>query len=149
MPGVKADLRLREFPDRTFTATLVRTARAIDPATRTLLTEFEVPNPDGALLPGAYAEVSIKLPTPASTLLLPVNTLLFRGEGMRVAVVAAGRRIVLKPVVIGRDYGTQVEILSGLGPDDTVVINPPDSLADGQEVRTVQHTRALGGGGSR
>jgi RND family efflux transporter MFP subunit len=133
-PGLAAELALGEFPGRLFPATLVRTAQSIDQATRTLLVEFEVPNPAGELLPGAYAEVRFKLPTPASTLILPVNTLLFRGEGARVALVR-GNHAVLTLITIGRDYGTEVEVLSGLDADAKIIVSPPDSLVDGQEVR--------------
>jgi len=149
-PGLAADLALAEFPGRLFPASLVRTAQSIDQATRTLLVEFEVPNPAGELLPGAYAEVRFKLPTPTSTLILPVNTLLFRGEGVRVALVR-GNHAVLTPITIGRDYGTEVEVLSGVEADAKVIVSPPDSLVDGQEVRVQRQVpnEAPKPGGSR
>ena len=136
-PGLDVDLTLTEFPGRTFTARLVRTSGTIDPASRTLLTEFEVANPKGELLPGAYAQVHLKLRTATVNLVLPVNTLMFRAEGLRVAVVREGDRVSLVPVTLGRDFGTEAEIATGLAGDERVVASPPDSLADGRVVRVV------------
>jgi len=135
--GMTADLSLAEFPGRKFQGTLVRTAEAINMTTRTLLIEIEVPNPTGTLLTGSYAEVHLKIPTQDSTLLLPVNTLIFRSQGLHVGVVKAGK-VVLTPVTAGHDFGNQIEIVSGLKPDDQVIINPPDSIVHGQEVQIVQ-----------
>src|SRR5712664_478204 len=137
--GMTADLSLAEFPDRKFQGKLVRTASAINVTTRTLLVEIEVDNFSGTLLTGSYAEVHLKIPTQASTLLLPVNALLFRTEGLRVGVVKDGK-VVLTAVTPGRDFGNQIEIVSGLKPDDQVIINPPDSLVSGQQVQIVQAT---------
>ena len=137
--GMTADLNLTEFPGRKFQGKLVRTAEAINMTTRTLLIEIEVDNPTGTLLTGSYAEVHLKVPTQASTLLLPVNTLLFRSEGLRVGVVKDGK-VVLSAVTPGRDFGNQIEVVSGLQPDDQVIINPPDSLVSGQQVQIVQAT---------
>jgi RND family efflux transporter MFP subunit len=137
--GMTADLSLAEFPGRTFQGKLVRTAEAINMTTRTLLIEIEVDNPTGTLLTGSYAEVHLKVATHASTLLLPVNTLLFRSEGLRAGVVKDGK-VVLTAVAPGRDFGNQIEIVSGLKPDDQVIINPPDSLVSGQQVQIVQAT---------
>jgi RND family efflux transporter MFP subunit len=137
--GMTADLSLAEFPGRTFRGKLVRTADAITVATRTLLVEIDVDNPTGTLLTGSYAEVHLAVPAPSSTLLLPVNTLLFRSEGLRVGVVKDGK-VTLTPVTPGHDFGNQIEIVSGLKPDDQVVINPPDSLITGQQVQIVQTT---------
>jgi len=137
-PGLTADLTLAEFPGRRFQGKLVRTASAIDTNTRTLLVEIDVDNPTGTLLSGAYAEVHLKLPGANSSLILPVNTLLFRSEGLRVATVPDGQHAELKPVTLGRDFGSEVEVVSGLNGDETVIINPPDSLISGQAVRIVQ-----------
>lgn len=137
--GMTADLSLAEFPGRKFQGNLVRTAQAINMTTRTLLVEIDVDNPTGTLLTGSYAEVHLKVPTKASTLLLPVNTLLFRTEGLRVGVVKDGK-VVLAEVTPGHDFGNQVEIVSGLKPDDKVIINPPDSIVSGQRVQIVQAT---------
>jgi RND family efflux transporter MFP subunit len=135
--GMVADLSLTEFPARKFQGKLVRTAEAINMTTRTLLIEIEVDNPTGTLLTGSYAEVHLKVATQAATLLLPVNTLLFRSEGLRAGVVKDGK-VVLTAVSPGRDFGNQIEIVSGLKPDDQVIVNPPDSLVSGQQVQIVQ-----------
>jgi RND family efflux transporter MFP subunit len=137
--GMTADLVLAEFPGRKFQGKLVRTAQAINMTTRTLLVEVDVDNPTGTLLTGSYAEVHLKVPTKTSTLLLPVNTLLFRSEGLRVGVVKDGK-VVLSEVTPGHDFGDQIEIVSGLKPDDQVIINPPDSIVSGQQVQIVQAT---------
>jgi len=137
--GMTADLSLAEFPGRTFRGTLVRSADAITVTTRTLLVEIDVDNPTGTLLTGSYAEVHLAVPAQSSTLLLPVNTLLFRSEGLRVGVVKDGK-VALTAVTPGHDFGNQIEIVVGLKPDDQVVVNPPDSLITGQQVQIVQAT---------
>jgi RND family efflux transporter MFP subunit len=137
--GMTADLSLAEFPDRKFQGKVVRTADAINLTTRTLLIEIDVDNPTGTLLTGSYAEVHLAVPTSNSTFLLPVNTLLFRTEGLRVGVVKDGK-VVLTTVTPGHDFGDQIEIASGLKADDQVIINPPDSIVSGQEVQVVQAT---------
>jgi multidrug efflux pump subunit AcrA (membrane-fusion protein) len=134
-----ADLSLAEFPGRRFHGKLVRTADAITVTTRTLLIEIDVDNPTGTLLTGSYAEVHLAVPTQASTFLLPVNTLLFRSEGLRVGIVKDGK-VALTAVTPGHDFGNQIEIISGLKPDDQVIVNPPDSIITGQQVQIVQAT---------
>jgi len=138
VPGVTADLVLSEFPGRRFTGKLVRTSEAIDPATRTLLTEVDVDNRSGALLPGAYAAVHLKLPSAAPSLILPVNALLFRSEGLQVGVVSPEGRVELVSVILGKDYGTEVEVVSGISESDRVIVNPPDSLTSGVTVRVAE-----------
>jgi RND family efflux transporter MFP subunit len=145
-PGQEADLVLPEFPGRVFPGTLVRTAQAIDQNTRTLLVEIRVDNPTGTLFSGAYAEVHLKLPNATSAFILPVNTLLFRAEGLRVAAVNNGRA-ELRPVTLGHDFGSEVEVLAGLNGDDTIIANPPDSLVSGEEVRIAKP--AAGSGDSK
>jgi RND family efflux transporter MFP subunit len=135
--GMTADLSLAEFPGRRFRGKLVRTADAITVTTRTLLVEIDVDNPTGTLLTGSYAEVHLGVPAETSTLLLPVNTLLFRSEGLRVGIVKDGK-VALTAVTPGHDFGNQIEIVSGLKPDDQVIINPPDSIITGQQVQIVQ-----------
>jgi hypothetical protein len=103
------------------------------------LIEIDVDNPTGTLLTGSYAEVHLKVPTAHSTFLLPVNTLLFRTEGLRVGVVRDGK-VLLTAVTPGHDFGDQIEIVSGLNPNDQIIINPPDSVVSGQEVQIVQAT---------
>ena len=137
--GMTADLSLAEFPDRKFQGKLVRTADAINVTTRTLLIEIDVKNPSGTLLTGSYAEVHLAVPTQASTFLVPVNTLIFRSEGLRVGVVKDGQ-VVLTTVTPGHDFGNQIEIVSGLKSDDQIIINPPDSIVHGQEIQIVQAT---------
>jgi RND family efflux transporter MFP subunit len=137
--GMTADLTLAEFPGRKFQGKLVRTADAINMTTRTLLIEIDVANPTGTLLTGSYAEVHLAVPTLVSTFLLPVNTLIFRSEGLQVGVVRDGK-VALTAVTPGHDFGNQIEIVSGLKPDDKVIINPPDSIVTGQQVQIVQAT---------
>ena len=137
--GMTADLSLAEFPGRKFQGTLVRTAEAINATTRTLLIEISVDNPSGTLLTGSYAEVHLKIPTQASTLLLPVNSLIFRSDGLRVGVVKDGK-VALTTVTPGHDFGSQIEIVSGLNPTDQIIVNPPDSIVSGQQVQVVQAT---------
>jgi RND family efflux transporter MFP subunit len=136
-PGLTADLTLAEFPGKRFQGKLVRTAEAIDPASRTLLVEIDVVNPTGALLTGSYAEVHLRLPAGASSYIVPVNTLLFRKEGLRLAVVSDGKA-VLTPVTPGHDFGDRMEIIGGLKGDESIVVNPPDSIISGQPVRITQ-----------
>lgn len=141
-PGLRAALTVPEFPGQKFEGTLVRTADAIDPSTRTLLVEIDVNNPTGRLLSGAYAEVHFHLPAPSRSFILPVNALLFRAEGLRVAVVDRGHA-ELRPVTIGHDFGSEVEIVAGLNGKEAIVVNPPDSLVSGEAVRVIQES---GGG---
>jgi RND family efflux transporter MFP subunit len=137
--GMTADLSLAEFPDRKFKGKVVRTADDINLTTRTLLIEIDVENPTGTVLTGSYAEVHLAVPTQTSTFLVPVNTLLFRTEGLRVGIAKDGK-VVLTAVTPGHDFGNQIEIVSGLKSDDQVIVNPPDSIVSGQEVQIVQAT---------
>jgi RND family efflux transporter MFP subunit len=147
-PGLTGDLILSEFPGKRFTGKLVRTADAIDPATRTLLVEIDVDNPTGNLLSGAYAEVHLKLASAQGAYVLPVNTLLFRSEGLRVAAVGPGQRTQLKQITMGRDFGSEVEVIAGLSGDESIIVDPPDSLVDGQAVRVAQQGQPSAGGQS-
>jgi RND family efflux transporter MFP subunit len=137
--GMTADLSLAEFPGRKFQGNLVRTAEAINLTTRTLLIEIDIANPSGTLLTGSYAEVHLALPTQASTFLIPVNTLLFRTEGLRVGVVKDGK-VVLATITPGHDFGNEIETVAGLKANDQVILNPPDSIVAGQAVQIVQAT---------
>jgi len=136
-PGNPADLTLAEFPGRHFTGKIVRTAEAIDPTSRTLLTEVDVDNPNGELLPGAFVSMHLKLASKIAPVVLPVNALLFRAEGLRVGVVRDGKA-VLVPIVMGRDFGNQVEVVSGITAQDAVILNPSDSLTSGMQVRVAE-----------
>jgi RND family efflux transporter MFP subunit len=135
--GLKACLDLSEFPGRKFCGQVARTADAVDPGTRTLLTEVDVPNPQGTLLQGEYAQVDFDAKLNGKRLTLPINALLFRPEGTMAAVLSSDSHIVLKKLTIGRDFGNSVEVLDGLSPDDSVVVNPPDSLEQGEKVALV------------
>ncbi len=132
--GMPAYITLQEIPGQKFRGTVARTADAIDPATRTLLTEVDVPNKDGRLLRGSFGEVHFTPKIDVAKITVPVNAMLFRQEGPRLAVVGADNKIQLRPITIGRDYGTTLEILGGVSLDDRVVINPADSLENGQKV---------------
>jgi RND family efflux transporter MFP subunit len=134
-PGLEAELRFSEHPNRTFSAKTVRTSNALDPALRTLQVELQLDNARGDIFPGAYAEVHFKLPASAATLRLPANTVLFRSAGLQVATLDGQQRVKLKSIVQGRDFGSSIEVLSGLAPHETVVVNPPDSITDGAQVR--------------
>jgi RND family efflux transporter MFP subunit len=135
VPGVQSYLTMPQFPGRRFPGKLVRTSEAIDQSSRTLLAEVDVANATGEILPGAYAEVHLKLPSAASTVTIPVTSLIFRSEGLRVGVVRNGHAVMV-PIILGRDFGTEVEVVSGLDGSEKVITNPPDSLVDGQEVRS-------------
>jgi RND family efflux transporter MFP subunit len=132
--GASATITLDEFPNRTFHGKVARTSNSIDLASRTLNTEVDVDNPTGELLPGAYIQVHLKLPGKTHGVTIPSNTLLFRSEGLRVALARNGSA-QLVPITIGRDYGATVEVVSGLTPTDAVIVNPRDSLVSGAPVR--------------
>jgi len=137
VPGVTATLTLAEMPGRTFNGKIVRTAKAIDLTSRTLLVEVDVDNRKGELYPGAYAQVHFKLNTSHPAMIVPVATLMFRSEGLRVAIVE-NNKAKLVPITIGRDDGRTVEVVEGLNPSDEVIQTPPDSLIDGETVQVVQ-----------
>ncbi len=139
--GGTAELTLDEFPGQTFEGVIARNASAIDPASRTLNVEVDVPNPTGKLLPGAYAMVHFKVPAAAANLTIPSNTLLFRAQGMQVAIIRDGKA-QLVPVKISQDHGATVEIASGLSPQDALILDPSDSLQNGQPVKVVKDAGA-------
>ena len=134
-PGLEAELKFSEQSGKSYTARVVRTSNALDPGLRTLQVELQIDNPQRELFPGAYAEVHFKLASSARSLRLPANTVLFRAPGLQVATVDAERRIQLRSIVEGRDFGNTIEVLSGLDDDADVVINPPDSIISGLPVR--------------
>jgi RND family efflux transporter MFP subunit len=133
-PGLTADLTLGEYPGRRFQGMLVRTSNSIDLTSRTLLVEVDVNNSSGELLPGAYTEVHLKLPRDVPTMILPVSALIFRAQGLQVATVDSNNKTKLASISLGRDFGSEVEVLSGLNADDTVIVNPQDSVIDGEQV---------------
>lgn len=140
--GLSAELHFPEHPSRTFPAKLVSTSSAIHEDSRTLTVELQMDNKDGEILPGTYAEVHFALPTKANILRLPSSALLFRKNGMEVATVSADNKVVLKPITIGRDLGTSVEVIAGLESTDRVIDAPSDSLADGDKVSVLQRVAA-------
>ena len=137
-PGQTAQLTFQEMAGRNFTATVTRTAGAVDPASRTLQVELQVPNPKGEILAGSYAQVRFNETTNASGLTLSDNTLIFRAQGMQAAIVNSNNLVELHSIKLGRDFGNTVEVLSGLAASDRVILNPPDSIADGMAVSVSQ-----------
>ena len=133
-PGLVAGLELTQFPGRKFQGKVVRTAESIDLSSRTLLTEVDVPNKSGELLPGGYAQVHLDVKIIGQRLQVPVNALLFRSEGLRAITVDSNHQLHFRPLTIGRDYGITLEVLQGLNASDWIVLNPADSLDDGQHV---------------
>jgi RND family efflux transporter MFP subunit len=136
-PGLTAQLVLPEFPGRRFQGTLVRTSEAIFVSTRTLLVEISVDNRTRALLSGSFAEVHLSLPDPNPVYLIPVNTLIFRSKALEVGVVN-GDKVELRQIIPGRDFGNEIEVLSGVNANDQVIVNPPDSIVAGERVQVVQ-----------
>jgi RND family efflux transporter MFP subunit len=137
-PGQTAELRLPQHPNQALQAVVVTSAHAIDPTSRTLLVELQIDNANGELQPGTYAQVHFKLPNNPNIMRLPTSALLFREDGLRVATVGPDDKVFLKPVTIGRDLGTEVEISSGLTATDKIIDSPSDSIAEGDAVQPVQ-----------
>ncbi len=135
-PGRKAELSLAEFPQRKFEAKVVRAAGAMEANSRTLLVELEVDNSKGEILAGSYGQIKFAQPLEESPLTIPANTLLFREEGMQVGIVHPDGKVELRKIRLGRDLGKTVEVLDGLTPADSVIVNPSDSLIDGTIVRS-------------
>jgi RND family efflux transporter MFP subunit len=136
--GAKANVTLQEFPGQKFMGTVARTAEAIDPATRTLNTEVDVPNKNGKLLPGSFGQVHFATESSVPRITIPVNAMLFRAQGPQVAVVDKDGKVHLRPIIIGRDFGATLEILDGVEVSDQIIINPSDSLEEGQQVHVVK-----------
>ena len=137
-PGQKAGLTFTELPGRIFEAKVTRTAGAVDPASRTLQVELQVPNPKGEILAGSYAQVRFNEAAVTNVLTLSDNALVFRAQGMQVALVGDDSKVKLQTVTLGRDFGNTVEVLAGLNATDRVINNPPDSIADGMTVQVEQ-----------
>ncbi|MHB1935064.1 MAG: efflux RND transporter periplasmic adaptor subunit [Acidobacteriaceae bacterium] len=136
-PGVTTNIDVPGYPGRVFKGTIVRTANAIDLNTRTLMVEVDISNRKHELLPGAYAQIHLQLPIAHPALIVPVDTMLFRSEGLRVVTVDAQDHAHLQAITVGRDWGTQIEVLSGLTPQDRVINNPPDSITENEAVHVV------------
>jgi RND family efflux transporter MFP subunit len=145
-PGLSARLQFPERPGQNYDAVAVSTSHALDPTARTLQVELQLDNANGDLFPGAYADVHFKLPSSSQTLRVPANCIIFRQEGLQVAVVDSQHHVRLKTVSQGRDFGKTVEVLSGLDPQDMVIVNPPDSITDGITVRIAPPPSASGAG---
>jgi len=142
--GESTTVTLQEFPGQKFSARIARTAEAIDQNTRTLLTEVDVPNKDGKLLPGSFGEVHFAVGSNVNKVTVPVNAMLFRSQGAQLAVVGPDKKVQLRAISIGRDYGTTLEVLGGISTEDQIVINPPDSLESGQLVNLAQASPGQG-----
>jgi RND family efflux transporter MFP subunit len=141
--GQKARLTFQELAGREFDATVTRTAGAVDPTSRTLQVELQVPNPGGDILAGSYAQVRFTESAVNDVLILSDNALIFRAQGMQVALVGPGDKVQLRSIQLGRDFGNTVEVLAGLSPTDHVILNPPDGIAEGMPVRTLKPTETF------
>ncbi len=145
VPGMTADLSLPQYPERVFKAVVATTARAIDPVSRALLVELHADNPDGMLEPGTYAQVHFNLESNPHVLTIPATALIFQQAGMQVAVVGRDDRAQLRSVTLGRNFGSNVEVVKGLSPSDRVIDSPPDSLTEGELVSVVNPGASSGG----
>jgi multidrug efflux pump subunit AcrA (membrane-fusion protein) len=141
-PGLSAELEFADHPGAHYSAQVTSTANALDANSRTLQVELQIDNPRSELLPGSYVQVRFSLPSNANSLRIPVNTVLFRGPNLQVAILDDSRHVHLRNIVEGRDFGTEIEVVAGVTADDTLVVNPPDSAADGMEVRIQQRPPA-------
>ena len=133
--GLEGELSLPQFPNRSFRAHVTNTAEVVDPTSRSLLTELQIPNETGELLPGAYAEITFKFADDSRFLTLPENTLLFRREGPAIGVVHPDGKVEIRNITINRDFGDKLEVSEGLSTSDQVILNPSDNLTDGLRVR--------------
>ena len=138
VPGQKAQLSFLELPGRTFEATVTQTAGAVDPTTRTLQVELQLPNPHGEFFAGSYAQVQFNQSFEPKVLTISDNAIIFRAQGTQVAILGPDNKVQLRDVVLGRDYGDIIEVLAGLKADDRVINNPPDAIADGMTVQLAQ-----------
>jgi len=145
-PGLGAELVFADRPGKRYQAAVSSTARALDAATRTLQVELQIDNARGELLPGSYAEVHFELHGASSTLRVPVNTVLFRSQGLLVATIDSSSHVRLRPITQGRDFGKEIEVLSGIDADETLIVNPPDSIGEGMQVRVAKPTPAPAAG---
>lgn len=148
-PGVETDIDVASYVGQVFHGKIVRTANALDLTTRTLLVEVDIDNRDGKLLPGAYAQVHLKLPMKHPAVIIPVSALMFRSEGLRVVTLDNQNLVHLQPVTVGRDWGTRIEVLTGVSAGERVVNSPPDSIIEGEKVKVVSgKNMSIGAGGA-
>ena len=141
VPGVTATVTLASNPNQSVPGTLVRTSSSIDPSSLTLLAEVDVANADGKLLPGGYAQVHFDLKEAHPPMLIPGNALIFRAQGTQVGVVGDDNVVTIKDIKVGRDFGTKLEVVDGLQPNDQVIVNPSDSLTNGTKVKVKQQDK--------
>src|SRR6202011_2988149 len=132
-PGIDAVVRVPEIPDRTFPGKVTRIADALAPGTRTLLTEIDIPNPDGVLTPGTYCTIELHIPRKTPSLLVPADAIIFNSGGLQVALIEDGVAHIRK-ISVARDLGTEVEVRDGVKPGDQVILNPPVDLVEGRKV---------------
>jgi RND family efflux transporter MFP subunit len=137
--GMPAQVGLNTYGAKPVTGTVARTADALDPTTRTLRTEIDIDNASQELVPGVYANVKLAVSTSTHDYIVPSNTLLFRSEGLRIALVDNQQHVHLQPVTLGRDFGNTVEVTEGLQDNDRIVISPSDSIYEGQPVNVAQN----------
>jgi RND family efflux transporter MFP subunit len=147
--GMKATLQMPEYPDRVFSATIETTSHSIDTKSRSLLVELIADNADGALSPGAFARVHFQVPPDPDAVTIPANALVFRDNATEVATIGANTRVVMKKVRIARDFGSEVEIAGGLSPSEGIVASPPESVAEGDQVRLAQAATRSGAAATR
>jgi RND family efflux transporter MFP subunit len=133
-PGVDAVVRVPEIPDRTFPGKVTRIADALQPGTRTLLTEIDIPNPDGVVTPGMYCTIELHIPRKTPSLLVPADAIIFNSAGLQVAVIEDGVAHIRK-ISVARDFGKEVEARDGVKPGDQVILNPPVDLVEGSKVQ--------------
>ncbi len=143
-PGLTAALGFTDHPGKRYAATVTSTAHALDATSRTLQVELQIDNSAGELLPGSYAQVSFSLPVNVNTLRVPVNAVMFRGQNVTVATVDEHHTVHLRTITEGRDFGTQIEVLSGIGPEDVLILNPSDSIGEGQQVQVREQGNGAG-----
>lgn len=148
-PGLEAGMEFADHPGKRYTGTVVNTARALDATSRTLQVELQIDNSNGELLPGSYAQVYFNLASTLDALRVPVNAVLFHTAGLQVAAVDAQQRVHLKNITEGRDFGTEIEVLSGVTAEDALIINPPDSTSEGMQVRVLQPQQPNAGDGPK
>jgi multidrug efflux pump subunit AcrA (membrane-fusion protein) len=139
--GLTATLSLPQYPDKTFEALVSTTSEAINKASRTLLVELHAKNTDNLLQPGTFAQVRFNLADSPGTLRIPTSALIFRENGAQIAILGPGNKVEVKPVKLGRNLGTEFEVLNGLAVTDTVINSPPDSLSEGEVVKVAKDSQ--------